>query len=92
MTGGKHHKILGAGENVCNTRCDYPLYRAMRKYDISNFSFDILEQTERIKLNSREEYYIQLYHSDNPACGYNCAKRYKSIALHPISLMKLLRY
>ena len=48
---------------------NYPLYRAIRKYGLENFSFDIIEECEKIQLNERERYYISLYDSVNN--GYN---------------------
>ena len=49
-----------------------PLYRAFRKYGISNFSFEILEELENnydIVSNEREKYWIQYYNTFN--FGYN---------------------
>lgn len=50
---------------------DYPLYRAMRKYGIDNFVFEIIEDniTESL-LSEREQYYINLYNSFGED-GYN---------------------
>ena len=41
----------------------YPLYRAMNKYGIDNFSFEILEEVKVEELDEKERYYINLYHS-----------------------------
>lgn len=40
-----------------------PLYRAMRKYGIENFSFEVLEECQVSELNNKEKYYIALYNS-----------------------------
>ena len=48
---------------------DYPLYRAMRKYGIQNFSIEEIEQTN--DLNIKEKYWIKYYNSVTPN-GYNC--------------------
>lgn len=52
---------------------EYPLQRAMRKYGIENFAFEILERVEdRIEVIKRERYYIQLLNSlTNSGWGYN---------------------
>lgn len=49
-----------------NTR---PLYNAIRKYGIENFSFEIIEECPKEKLNEREVYWIKKYNSFNN--GYN---------------------
>lgn len=52
----------------------YPLYKAMNKYGINNFSFEVLEEVDIEQLNEKERYYINLYNSyinaDN-SNGYN---------------------
>lgn len=48
-----------------------PLYLAFNKYGIENFSFDILEECDKEKLNQKERYWIAYYHSDEPEYGYN---------------------
>lgn len=42
---------------------NYPLYRAIRKYGIENFKFEIIEECSEEKLNEREIYYIGYYKS-----------------------------
>lgn len=51
-----------------------PLYRAMRKYGIENFSFSIIENCPNDKLNEREQYWInekQTWIAEHPNSGYN---------------------
>lgn len=48
---------------------DYPLSRAIRKYGLDNFSFEIIERCERKQLNEREKYWIAYY--DTYYNGYN---------------------
>jgi len=69
------------GQSVCiterwnNHRCaaregiDYPLYRAMRKYGLDNFSFEIIEECPQELLNEREKYWISYYNTYYD--GYN---------------------
>lgn len=53
-----------------NERRNYPLYRAMNKYGVDNFSFSILEEVEDYdQLNSIENKYIAEFNSI--AKGYN---------------------
>lgn len=49
-----------------NTR---PLYNAIRKYGIENFSFEIIEECSKEMLNEREIYWIKKYNSFHS--GYN---------------------
>lgn len=49
---------------------NYPLYRAIRKYGIENFQFDIIERCEYSKLNERELYYIKKFNTLS-GNGYN---------------------
>ena len=50
---------------------NYPLYNAMNKYGIDNFSFTVLEECEADQLYSREQYWIDYYNSTDLAKGYN---------------------
>jgi hypothetical protein len=42
---------------------NYPLYRAMRKYGIENFTFEVLCECSATELNKKETYYIEYYNS-----------------------------
>lgn len=55
------HKTTAFNQNSHNY--DYPIYRAIRKYGIKNFSFEILEECPTEKLNEKEIFYIQKYNS-----------------------------
>lgn len=46
-----------------------PLYRAFKKYGLSNFSFTIIEECDINILNQREQYWISYYDTYNN--GYN---------------------
>lgn len=50
---------------------DLYLYRAMRKYGLESFIFEVLQECEKEELNTLEKYWINFYQSDNPAFGYN---------------------
>ena len=47
------------------------LYRAIRKYGLDNFSFEIIEECKPSQLNERENYWIRFYQSNNEEKGYN---------------------
>lgn len=51
-----------------------PLYRAIRKYGLDNFSFQILEQCDIKDLDNREKYWIDYYKSTDVNNGYNLTK------------------
>lgn len=60
--------------NAFNPNChtyDYPLYRAIRKYGIENFTFSVLEEVSADQLTTREQYWIDNYHTLDPHYGYN---------------------
>lgn len=59
--------ILNARNNKENTL----LYNAMRKHGIENFSFEVIEECDKEKLNEREVYWISYYDSFNKEKGYN---------------------
>ena len=62
-----NHKI--ACNNPNDNGYKYPLYQAIRKYGIENFSFEILEECNINDLDEREKFYIIKYNSYNN--GYN---------------------
>lgn len=39
----------------------YPLYRDMRRYGLSAFTFEVLEECSRSQLNEREDHWITYY-------------------------------
>lgn len=60
----------------CGLGIDTPagnkLYAAMQKYEVWNFSFEVLEECPPEHLNEKEKYYIELYSSLE--VGYNSNK------------------
>lgn len=50
---------------------DKPLYKAIKKYGIENFSFEVVEECSVDQLNKKEAYYINLYNSLCHENGYN---------------------
>lgn len=49
----------------------YPLYCAIRKYHIDNFTFEVLEECSVEELTTREQYWIDRYNSLDGNYGYN---------------------
>ena len=61
------HKSPTAKEHFPNM----PLYDAIEKYGINNFTFEIIEECSLDKLNIKEQYWIQFYNSLVEQNGYN---------------------
>ena len=57
--------------NSNSTQYNSPLYRAIRKYGLENFSFEVLDECDKDELDEKEIYYISLFNSANPEFGYN---------------------
>ena len=57
--------------NSSSNEFDSPLHRAFRKYGIDNFSFTVLAECDKEKLNSLEKEYIQRYNTLQEDAGYN---------------------
>lgn len=80
--------------NLSDCGYKYPLYRAIRKYGLKNFSFQILEECLVSDLNNREKYYIEKYSSLVPA-GYNqvLPKQGGTTVSHPhiLAIIELLK-
>ena len=69
----KLSKIKSDKESILK-RQQAPLYRALNKYGVENFSFTILEECSVEELNDKEKYWINYYHSfwkDSSGDGYN---------------------
>lgn len=62
----KHHK---RNAFCVNLGYDYPLYKAIRKYKLENFLFEIIEKCSPEILNEREQFWINYYNSYGN--GYN---------------------
>ena len=62
----KHKSELKNG----NHDNDY-LQKSYNKYGIDCFQFNVLEYCDKDKLDEREDYYINLYHTMDRAFGYN---------------------
>lgn len=61
------HRMAAFNSNYPQYNC--LIYKAIRKYGIDNFAFEVLELCEEKELNEKEEYYIAQYDSTNK--GYN---------------------
>ena len=49
-----------------------PLYRALDKYGVENFTIEEIEQCNNLLLDEREIFWIAFYKSDKKDIGYNC--------------------
>lgn len=56
----------------CRAGKPWPLYRAMRKYGIENFTFEVVQECNKKDLNKLEIYWIKQYNSCGK--GYNATK------------------
>lgn len=63
----KQHKKTAYAKT--GEKSDTYLYRAIRKYGIDNFSFEIIEECQQAELDEKEIYYIKLFDTYNN--GYN---------------------
>ena len=53
-----HHRKNAMAQNKVRK---YALYRDMRRYGYSSFTFVVLEECSSFKLNEREDYWIEYY-------------------------------
>lgn len=60
---------IASSSNVNSHSYDYPLMRALRKYGIENFRFEIIEECNSKELNQKEIYWIDRF--DTFFHGYN---------------------
>lgn len=63
------HRLAAFNSNYPQYNC--LLYKAMRKYGLDSFLFEVLEECDENELNSREQHYISHFDSANPQLGYN---------------------
>jgi group I intron endonuclease len=63
-------KHKSAAFNIADKNYEYPLYRAIRKYGLDNFLFEVLEECSKDELCEKEKFYIAKYHAHGK-CGYN---------------------
>lgn len=48
-----------------------PIHLAMQKYGINNFEISLLEKCKKELLDQKEQYWIEILHSNNKDIGYN---------------------
>ena len=71
------HKRSGQPEKYSHKSerdIEVPIHKAMQKYGIDNFSFEVLEECSKEELNEKERYYIKKLHSHVDEYGYNISK------------------
>lgn len=59
------------GFNLNSRAYEYPLYKAIRKYGLKNFIFEIIEECPVEELNAKEKFYISEFNSTEKEKGYN---------------------
>lgn len=57
--------------NPNNNQYHSPFYRAIRKYGLDSFNFEVIEECSQSELNDKEIYWIKYYNATNPEKGYN---------------------
>lgn len=70
----KNHIVASNNQN--DQRYEYPLYRAFRKYGISNFDFSVLEECSINDLDNKEIYWISCL---NPEYNQTVGENYKIV-------------
>ena len=65
----RFYKHINESNNPNRPGYNYPLYKALRKYGLMNFDFEILEECDISQLSDKEVYWIQYY--DTFFNGYN---------------------
>ena len=68
----RKHKRNAFNQN--RKECNRPLYKAIRKYGLDNFKFEIIEECKIEDLNAREIYWISFYNAADSRYGYNLGK------------------
>ena len=69
-----HRKAVKTGDNTY-------FHRALRKYGIENFDFNVLIECPKENLNYWEKFYIKFYCSNNPNYGYNMTEGGEGVQL-----------
>ena len=64
-------KHRNEGFNLNSEAYEYPLYRAIRKYGLKNFIFEIVEECSVEELDAKEKFYISEFDSTEKEKGYN---------------------
>lgn len=62
-----------------------PLYQAIRKYGLKNFSFEVVEECQIDQLNQKEQYWIKYYNSSNKQFGYNLTEGGQTCTFHKLN-------
>lgn len=69
---------------------DYIIGKAMRKYGINNFFYEVIEECLIKELNNREIYWIKYYNSTNPRFGYNMSKGGNKVSFRELNEQEVL--
>ena len=57
----KRHRYRSLNNNGDDYNCIF--YKAIRKYGLENFTFEVIEECNKEELNEKEKYWIKQYNS-----------------------------
>ena len=78
------HKTSAFNENARMYNSNF--YKAIRKYGLSAFTFEILEECPKDALDDKEQQYIKQYQSNDARYGYNMTEGGKDCPSPPQKL------
>ena len=81
---GKSVNIEKRFQSHKRAKCNMAIHKAIQKYGINNFTFEILEECEEQQLDNREKYWINYFNSYLGE-GYNAAPGGEG-ASHPVKI------
>lgn len=68
----RHRQHINDTNNINRKGFNYPLHKAIRKYGIENFTFEILHFADEYSIDLLEIHYIECLNLTNNKFGYNC--------------------
>ena len=65
----KHESVIRWRDHINGYHPSSLIHKAIEKYGVENFSFEIIEKCSKDELNEREKYWIEYFESNS--FGYN---------------------